>query len=269
MRRLFPLFALLCLAVAAMPAPAGAAKKAKAKVPTIKKVSPMRVAVGRTITIRGKNFSPSRRKNTVVFRSPGKRTAFAKPRRASRTKLVVRVPGSVERLLKKSGTRRVPTRFTLRVVTKRYGKRTPRRLSPMIVSATETGNLDCGKGTDFDGDLLSNSREKTLKTDPCLADTDTDGVEDYFEVESALDLNQRAVSVPRQAPLPERARPERRRPRLRRRRPLQQGGARHVGQGCRQPGALAAPGLHAEPRRPRLRGPLRHPPDLRRALAPR
>ena len=196
MRRLIPLFALLCLAVAAMPAPASAAKKKKAKTPTIKKVSPMRVAVGRTITIRGKNFSSSRRRNTVVFRSPGKRNAFAKPRRASRTKLVVKVPGSVERLLKKSGTHRIATRFSLRVVTKRYGKRTPRRLSPVIVSATESGNLDCGTGTDFDGDLLPNTREESLHTDPCLRDTDLDGVEDYFEVESALDLNQRAVPYP-------------------------------------------------------------------------
>jgi len=193
MRRLAPLFALLCLAVAAMPAPAAAAKKKKAKTPTIKLVSPMRVAVGRTLTIRGKNFSPNRRRNTVAFRGPGKRYAFAKPRRASRKKLVVKVPGSVERLLRKSGTKRIPTRFSIRVVTKRYGKLTPRRRSPVIVSATETGNLDCGKGTDFDGDLLPNSREQALKTDPCLKDTDGDGVEDYFEVESALSLNQRAV----------------------------------------------------------------------------
>lgn len=193
MRRFLPLFALLVAALtAAMPAPA-IAKKKKAKAPTIKLVSPMRVAVGRTITIRGKNFSSSRRKNTVVFRSPGKRTAFAKPKRASRTKLVVKVPGSVERLLRKSGTKRVATRFSLRVVTKRYGKLTPRRLSPVIVSATETGNLDCGTGSDFDGDLLSNAREKSLGTDPCLKDTDQDGVEDYFEVESALTLNQRAL----------------------------------------------------------------------------
>lgn len=202
MRRLIPLFALLCLAVAALPGPAEAAKKKKAKTPTIKRVSPMRVSVGRTITIRGKNFSSSRRRNTIVFRSPGKRNAFAKPRRASRTKLVVKVPGSVERLLKKSGTRRIATRFSLRVVTKRYGKLTPRRLSPVIVSATETGDLDCGKGTDFDGDLLPNTREKSLNTDPCLRDTDLDGVEDYFEVESALDLNQRAVPYPGKRPFP-------------------------------------------------------------------
>ena len=136
MRRIIPLLALLCLAVAAMPATAGAAKK-KGKVPTVKLVSPMRVAVGRTITIRGKNFSSIRRRNTVGFRGPGKRYAFAKPRRASRTKLVVKVPGSVERLLRKSGTKRMPTRFSLRVITrKRYGKLTTRRRSPVIVSAT-------------------------------------------------------------------------------------------------------------------------------------
>jgi hypothetical protein len=202
MRRLIPLFALLCLAVAAMPAPAAAAKKKKAKTPSVKRVSPMRVAVGRTLTIRGKNFSSNRRKNTVAFRGPNKRYAFAKPRRASRTKLVVKVPGSVERLLRKSGTKRIPTRFSIRVVTKRYGKLTPRRRSPVIVSATESGNLDCGKGTDFDGDLLSNSRERALKTDPCLRDTDGDSVEDYFEVESALDLNQRAVPYPGKRPFP-------------------------------------------------------------------
>ena len=202
MRRLVPLLALLSLAIAAMPAPAVAAKKKKAKTPTIKLVTPMRVSVGRTITIRGKNFSSSRRKNTIVFRSPGKRNAFAKPKRASRTKLVVKVPGSVERLLKKSGTKRIPTRFSLRVVTKKYGKLTPRRLSPVIVSATETGDLDCGTGTDFDSDLLSNAREKALGTDPCLRDTDTDGVDDYFEVESALDLNQRAVPYPGKRPFP-------------------------------------------------------------------
>jgi IPT/TIG domain len=202
MRRLVPLIALLCLAIAALPAPAAVAKKKKAKTPTIKLVSPMRVAVGRTLTIRGKNFSSNRRKNTIVFRSPGKRTAFAKPKRASRTKLVVKVPGSVERLLRKKGTKRVATRFSLRVVTKRYGKLTPRRRSPVIVSATETGDLNCGKGADFDSDLLSNAREKALGTDPCLRDTDGDGVADYFEVESALDLNQRAVPYPGKRPFP-------------------------------------------------------------------
>ena len=186
-----------------MPAPAAAAKKKKAKMPTIKLVSPMRVAVGRTITIRGKNFSSSRRKNTVVFRSPGKRNAFAKPKRASRTKLVVKVPGSVERLLKKSGTKRIATRFSLRVVTKRYGKLTPRRRSPVIVSATESRRPGLRQGHRLRRRPAAPTPARTtLKTDPCLRDTDRDGVEDYFEVESALDLNQRAVPYPGKRPFP-------------------------------------------------------------------
>ena len=79
MRRLIPLFTLLCLAVAAMPAPAVAAKKAKGKVPTIKRVSPMRVAVGKSLTIRGKNFRSTRRKKgrNTMYDQPPQKTAGA------------------------------------------------------------------------------------------------------------------------------------------------------------------------------------------------
>ena len=58
----------------------------------------MRTTVGKKLTIRGVNFSSSRKRNTVLF-TVGKRSAFAKPSRASRKKLVVRVPASVESLL--------------------------------------------------------------------------------------------------------------------------------------------------------------------------
>ena len=60
----------------------------------------MRVSVGGTLTITGRNFKAQRRKNTVIFRASNGRTAFAKPRRATRTKLVVRVPASASRLLR-------------------------------------------------------------------------------------------------------------------------------------------------------------------------
>lgn len=92
MRRTLTALALLGVLFVVPPAaPAQAATKSAAKA-TIKLVSPMRVKVGRTITITGRNFSSSRRRNTVIFRSPAKRTAFAKPRRAGRRKLIVRVP---------------------------------------------------------------------------------------------------------------------------------------------------------------------------------
>ena len=62
--------------------------------------------------------------------------------------------------------------------------------------------------------------EKSLHLNPCLADTDGDGVEDGFEYRSALDLNSVAqpAALPGQAALPEPARSQRRQHRLRRRR---------------------------------------------------
>ena len=193
-------------APAAHAAPAAAAEKSAAKKPAIKLVAPMRVTVGRKIVVRGLRFSANRRRNTVIFIAPSKRSAFAKPLRAFPRKLVVRVPGSVERLLDNSDAKGVgtPTRFRLRVVAKRrYGKVSARRNSPVILSALRTGApATCGTGDDFDRDLVSNSREALYKTDPCSADTDGDGVEDGFEQESALDLNQRAVPYPGKRPFP-------------------------------------------------------------------
>jgi hypothetical protein len=207
--RLLTPLALACAALALAPGAAtdavAAGKQRQAKPgPTIAFVSPMRVTVGRTIVIRGNGFSARKRRNTVIFLSPAKRTAFAKPVRASKRKLVVRVPGSVERLLVKHADRAVPTRFALRVLAGRYGKATPRKRSPVILSArgTDTEIGGCGKGPDPDGDLLPSTLEKQIKTDPCLADTDGDGSEDGFEYESALDLNQRAVPYPGKRPFP-------------------------------------------------------------------
>lgn len=201
MRRALLTLLVLALSVVALPVSAQAAKAKK--LPTITRVAPMRITVGKTLTIRGKNFSSSRRRNTVVFRAPNGRSAFAKPRRASHSKLVVKVPGSVERLLKKKSNKPIPTRFRIRVVTRRFGKLTPRRLSPVIVSSVGTdGAGACGSGDDVDNDLLSKSLETLYKTDPCLADTDGDGVDDGFEVRSALDLNQNALPYPGKRPFP-------------------------------------------------------------------
>jgi len=206
MRRTLTALALLgALFVVPPAAPAQAATKSAAKA-TIKLVSPMRVKVGRTITITGRNFSSNRRRNTVIFRSPGKRTAFAKPRRAGRRKLIVRVPASLERLLTNKDSKGVgsPTRFRLRVlVGRKYGTLSRRRNSPVIQSSLRGGApAKCGTGSDFDRDLLSNSLEASIKTDPCNKDTDGDGVEDGFEQESARDLNQKALPYPGKRPFP-------------------------------------------------------------------
>ena len=206
MRRTVTALALLsALFVVPPAAPAQAATTSAAKA-TIKLVSPMRVKVGRTVTISGRNFSSRRRRNTVIFRSPGKRVAFAKPRRAGRRKLIVRVPASVERLLTNRDSKGVgsPTRFRLRVVVgRRYGTLSRRRNSPVIQSSLRGGSpAACGTGSDFDRDLLPNSLEAAIKTDPCNKDTDGDGVEDGFEQESARDLNQKALPYPGKRPFP-------------------------------------------------------------------
>ncbi len=160
---LLSLAALLALAVPAS-APAKA-KKAK-NLPVITKVTPMRLKVGSTVTIRGRNFSSKRGRNTVVFRSPGGRSAFVKPVRASRTKLVAKVPGSVRKLLSRNSTR-----FKLRVLSARkFSKWTSRRLSPVLVGLAGgpgggSGGSACTSAFD-DHDLLDRATELALETDP-------------------------------------------------------------------------------------------------------
>ena len=142
----------------------------------------------------------------MIFRGPDGRSAFAKPRRASRSKLVVTVPPAVARLVAKSSGAPKPTRFKLRVLAGKFSKFTSRRLSPVVVPANSGSGPNGGggggasgcPGQDYDGDLLSNALEAQLKLDPCIADTDGDSVEDGYEYQAALDLNH----YPRTLPLP-------------------------------------------------------------------
>ena len=171
-------------------------QSAKAPTPKITRVQPMRVAVGGTLTISGRYFKAQRGKNTVIFRAGNGRTAFAKPVRATRRKLVLRVPASVSRLLNVANSSQRPTRLKLRVLAGKFSKFTPARLSPVVtgIGSGPGGGPGPGAGAacpgdDYDGDLLSNTRELELKLDPCLADTDGDSVEDGYEYQSALDLN--------------------------------------------------------------------------------
>src|SRR5207244_1548665 len=133
--------------------------------------------------------------NTVIFRNGGGQTAFAKPRSASRTKLVVVVPTSVARLLTIKSSRQQPTRLKLRVLAGRFSPYTSRRLSPVVLGGGAAGggkNVCTGPG-DYDHDLLPNSLEVQIGTDPCLADTDGDGMIDGWEYYAAKDLNVKAV----------------------------------------------------------------------------
>jgi hypothetical protein len=205
---------LVAAALLALPAAAAAAPK-KGPTPKITRVQPMRISVGATLTITGRNFKAQRNKNTVIFRAGDGRTAFVKPLRASKRKLVLRVPASVARLLKVSNSRQQPTRLKLRVLAGKFSKFTPKRLSPVVTSAGSGdgpgggggggggGGLQvCDNDADHDNDLLANSLELSIGTDPCLADTDADQMTDGWEYWSAKDLNIKAVPFPGKRPFP-------------------------------------------------------------------
>jgi hypothetical protein len=204
---------LVAAALLVLPAAAVAAPK-KGPAPQITRVQPMRISVGGILTIRGRHFKAARNKNTIIFRAGDGRTAFVKPRRASRTKLVLRVPASVARLLKVSNSRQVPTRLKLRVLAGTFSKFTPRRLSPVVTSAGAGdgpgggggdgggGLVVCDNDADHDNDLLDNSLELSIGTDPCLEDTDNDQMTDGWEYWSAKDLNIKAVPYPGEKPFP-------------------------------------------------------------------
>jgi hypothetical protein len=64
------------------------------------------------------------------------------------------------------------------------------------------GTVACDSSADHDGDLLANSVELAIGTDPCLADTDVDQISDGWEYWSAKDLNVKAVPYPGKRPFP-------------------------------------------------------------------
>ena len=207
MRRLISISLLLLSAVAllvASPAAFAAKKKSQANLPEITRVQPMRISVGGTLTITGKRFKSKRSANTVIFRAGNGRSAFAKPRRASTTKLVVVVPAAVARLLTVKNSNQRPTRLKLRVLAGKFSKFTTRRLSPVVTGAGDGDGPGsekvCQDDADHDNDLLSNARELQIGTDPCLDDTDADKMSDGWEYCSAKDLNANAVPYPGERP---------------------------------------------------------------------
>ncbi len=191
------LVALLACAVAgAFTAPAHAAKRKRA--PVITSVVPMDVAVGEQLTIRGRNFLRGRESNTVVFKRDGARAVFAKAAVGTRRMLRLTVPDSLQEFFALNAGVPLATRFRLRVLARKFGKRfTSDRLSPVVspprlavgstpVEALPEGDCD-GDGTknrldgDDDNDGLTDDVELSLSLDPCVADTDGDGVIDKWE----------------------------------------------------------------------------------------
>jgi hypothetical protein len=196
------------------PATAGAAtahasKAKKKKYPVVTSVRPMETNIGKTLTIRGKNFKRGRNKNTVLFKRDGARAVFVKADVGTTKLLKVKLPSKLESVLKQVNGSATMTTFRLRVLSGRLGKRfTTLKHAPKIGpklppappkiddQSVTNPDGDCdgdgqknGIDADDDNDLLSDAEEMGLKLDPCKSDTDGDGVEDGYELRSAQDWN--------------------------------------------------------------------------------
>jgi hypothetical protein len=205
-RRLALAASLGALLVPTAAGPAQARAQRAAKLPVVTSVAPMKVTVGATLTLRGRNFLRGRGKDTVVFKRDGHQAVFAKAGLATAKLMKVTVPAKLaDALLVRDGAS-VPTRFQVRVLAHKLGRAyTPLKRSPLVAPVAPPApptpppaapDQDCdGDGAtnrvdaDDDNDLLADALEIDVKLDPCRRDTDGDGVEDGFEYRSAMDLN--------------------------------------------------------------------------------
>lgn len=210
------LLALAALALLVLPAGAGAASRAATPTklyPSIQKVSPKQAGIGDRLVITGKSFRKGRNRNTVVFKRDGKRAIFVRATGTSTKRISVLLPAKLLPMLAQKAGQPVSTRFRVRVLAARFGRRyTSAKASPMIGPLplnVKVATDDCdgdglknARDTDDDNDLLSDTTEASLKTDPCLRDSDKDGMTDGWEHHSALDRNGKAVPAPTRKPYP-------------------------------------------------------------------
>lgn len=221
--------------------PVAAADAAKpAPYPSVSNIEPLNLGIGDTMTITGKNFVRGTRKNTVVFKRDGKRALFVKADTATKTKLTFRIPESLRKALGKKNGVAVPSKFRVRVLSRRFAKRysakdkspiiAPRSIvevlrveeakaiavaeaqraaNPAPAPVTPPPPPDCdGDGvldaddSDDDNDLLTDAFELSIKTNGCSKDSDGDGMWDIWEYEAAIDLNSRALPYPGKRPHP-------------------------------------------------------------------
>ena len=198
--------------MALLPASANAASKGSAY-PVITSVSPHKLGIGDVMTITGKNFRKGKNKNTVVFKRDGGRAVFVKAPDATTTKIGVTVPAKLLPFLLKKQGKRTFTRFRVRVLAKQLRQEVHHRGEVAHDRSRRhrrrhQGRLRRGQDpknkvdTDDDNDLIPDTLEATLGTDPCKRDTDGDGESDGWEYYSALDRNGNAKPAPFARPYP-------------------------------------------------------------------
>ncbi len=165
--RLFVLAALCPLALHA--ASATAAKKAS-PLPAIASIGPATASAGDALTIRGSHFLAGRGRNTVLFRTGSGGPVSVRAGQATRTRMTVVVPPSLERRLSVKDGVAIPTRFRVRIRARRLGKgSTAMRRSILIRPTRASGGPPPGcADPGLAGDLLD-TLDNALGTD--LGDT--------------------------------------------------------------------------------------------------
>ena len=142
-----------------------------------------------------------------MFKRDGGKALFVKGGLATKRQIALVIPKSLEKYMANTAGKPVATRFRLRVLATKLSKTfTAAKSSPVIGPEKPPADgrrrrrprptRDCdGDGQlnsadpDDDNDLLADAQELALKLDPCSGDSDGDGVEDGFEYQSAIDLN--------------------------------------------------------------------------------
>src|SRR3954451_9196232 len=108
--------------------------------PVVRKVAPLDVTIGETLTITGKGFLPGKLKNTVVFQRDNAKPVFVKADDATKTQISLVVPDKLLPFLTQKGATPAATRFRLRVLAKRLSKSlTKKGLSPTIKPPKDAG----------------------------------------------------------------------------------------------------------------------------------
>jgi hypothetical protein len=189
-------------------------KSHKVTYPTVSRVRPMAAGIGDKLVLKGKGYKSGKAKNYVVFKRDKGRALFVKADKATSTQITVTIPAKLLGFLTQKAGVPVATRFHLRVMATRLAKSyTKTGLSPLISAKSGSGaglTDDCdsdgipnAKDADDDNDLLPDTEEARIKTDPCKPDSDGDGMSDGWEQQSAVDRNGGSVlPSPKTKPYP-------------------------------------------------------------------
>jgi hypothetical protein len=177
-RRLRMLVFVLC--VAALPASSALAGKKAASRPSVSSLSPPALRVGEMLTIRGHNFVPGKKRNSVVFKHDGSPEVTVKAAQATRTRMQVVVPPALAKYLTVPGGAAKPARFRMRIVAGRSTSKgfTTLKRSPVIVpppgAAGDTGQLDVPQDGCDTGGIVEDitGDQDTLASDVLPAEPD-------------------------------------------------------------------------------------------------